>query len=314
MKTFNSISTFTSNRKTILTLGTFDGVHLGHQSILDKLKKATCDGLYESVVLTFFPHPRMVLSQDTSIKLINTIEEKTHLLEDFGIDTLIVHPFDETFSKLSAEDFVKFILVEKLNIHKIIIGYDHRFGINRSANFDDLVNFGIKYNFEVEQISAKEIDDISVSSTKIRKALLEGNIQKANDYLGYRFLFSGNVVEGKKNGRTIGFPTANIKIKEDYKLIPKNGVYIVSSIIDKVLFYGMMNIGTNPTLGENEQTIEVHFFNFNEDIYFKEITISIIEFIREEQKFDSLLQLQSQLTLDKIFSFDFLNEHEATTF
>ena len=188
MKTYNSIFNFSSQKKTILTLGTFDGVHIGHQSILDKLKKATHHGYYESVVLTFFPHPRMVLNQDMSIKLLNTIEEKTSLLANFGIDTLIIHPFDETFSKLTAEDFVKTILVEKLNIHKIIIGYDHRFGINRSANIHDLVNFGIKYNFEVEQISAKEIDDISISSTKIRKALLEGDVKTANNYLGYKFI------------------------------------------------------------------------------------------------------------------------------
>jgi len=303
-----------SNKKTILTLGTFDGVHLGHQSILEKLKKATNNGEYESVVLTFFPHPRMVLNQDMSIKLLNTIEEKTSLLANFGIDTLIIHPFDETFSKLTAEDFVKKILVEKLNIHKIIIGYDHRFGINRSANIDDLVNFGIKYSFEVEQISAKEIDDISISSTKIRKALLEGDVKTANNYLGYNYSFNGKVVEGKKNGRVINYPTANIQIDENYKLIPKNGVYIVSSKINEVVFYGMMNIGTNPTLGENEQTIEIHFFNFNSDIYSKEINISVIEYIREEQKFESLIALKAQLDKDKDFSIQFLTEHESTIF
>jgi len=314
LKTYDSIFKFSSNKKTILTLGTFDGVHLGHQSILEKLKKATNNGEYESVVLTFFPHPRMVLNQDMSIKLLNTIEEKTSLLANFGIDTLIIHPFDETFSKLTAEDFVKKILVEKLNIHKIIIGYDHRFGINRSANIDDLVNFGIKYSFEVEQISAKEIDDISISSTKIRKALLEGDVKTANNYLGYNYSFNGKVVEGKKNGRVINYPTANIQIDENYKLIPKNGVYIVSSKINEVVFYGMMNIGTNPTLGENEQTIEIHFFNFNSDIYSKEINISVIEYIREEQKFESLIALKAQLDKDKDFSIQFLTEHESTIF
>ena len=314
MKVYQNINNFNQEKKTILTLGTFDGVHVGHQSILDKLKKATHQGFYESVVLTFFPHPRMVLNQDMSIKLLNTIEEKTSLLANFGIDTLIIHPFDETFSKLTAEDFVKKILVEKLNIHKIIIGYDHRFGINRSANIDDLVNFGIKYNFEVEQISAKEIDDISISSTKIRKALLEGDVKTANNYLGYKYSFNGKVVEGKKNGRAIGYPTANVQVGENYKLIPKNGVYIVSSKINEVVFYGMMNIGTNPTLGENEQTIEIHFFNFNSDIYSKEINISIIEYIREEQKFESLIALKAQLDKDKEFSMQFLTEHESTLF
>jgi riboflavin kinase/FMN adenylyltransferase len=295
-------------------LGTFDGVHLGHQSILEKLKKATHNADYESVVLTFFPHPRMVLNQDLSIKLLNTINEKSELLENFGVDSLIIHPFDATFSKLSAEEFVKTILIEKLNIHKIIIGYDHRFGSNRSANIDDLINFGLKYHFEVEQISAKEIDAISISSTKIRKALLEGNVKIANEYLGYRYYFSGNIVEGKKNGRAIDYPTANILIAENYKLIPKNGVYIVSSEIENKRYYGMMNIGKNPTFGENEQTIEVHFFNFDGDIYGNKIKISVIEFIRNEQKFESLQALKQQLDKDKQFSIQFLNKYEATTF
>ncbi len=314
MKTYNSIFNFSSKKKTILTLGTFDGVHLGHQSILEKLKKATHNADYESVVLTFFPHPRMVLNQDLSIKLLNTINEKSELLENFGVDSLIIHPFDATFSKLSAEEFVKTILIEKLNIHKIIIGYDHRFGSNRSANIDDLINFGLKYHFEVEQISAKEIDAISISSTKIRKALLEGNVKIANEYLGYRYYFSGNIVEGKKNGRAIDYPTANILIAENYKLIPKNGVYIVSSEIENKRYYGMMNIGKNPTFGENEQTIEVHFFNFDGDIYGNKIKISVIEFIRNEQKFESLQALKQQLDKDKQFSIQFLNKYEATTF
>lgn len=312
MKTYNSIFSYSSKKKTILTLGTFDGVHIGHQSILNKLKKATVEGLYEAVVLTFFPHPRMVLNQDVNIKLLNTIDEKATLLDNFGIDALIIHPFDETFSKLTAEDFVANILVKQLNIQKIIIGYDHRFGINRSANIDDLINFGKKYNFEVEQISAKEIDAISVSSTKIRNALLDGNIKTANDYLGLPYSFTGKVVEGKKNGRVIGYPTANIQIKENYKLIPKTGVYIVSSKIENKLFYGMMNIGKNPTIGDNEQTIEVHFFNFDKDIYNQNLTVSVLEFIRTEQKFESLAELQRQLDKDKQFSLDFISQYEAT--
>jgi riboflavin kinase/FMN adenylyltransferase len=312
LKTYNSIFNYSSKKKTILTLGTFDGVHIGHQSILNKLKNATADGLYEAVVLTFFPHPRMVLNQDINIKLLNTIDEKAVLLDNFGIDALIIHPFDADFSKLTAEDFVENILVKQLNIQKIIIGYDHKFGINRSANIDDLINFGKKYNFEVEQISAKEIDAISVSSTKIRKALLDGNVKTANEYLGLPYSFTGKVVEGKKNGRVIGYPTANIQIKENYKLIPKNGVYTVSSKIGSTLFYGMMNIGTNPTIGDNEQTIEVHFFNFNADIYEKNLTVSVLEFIRTEKKFESLVELQRQLDKDRKFSLDFIESHAKT--
>ena len=306
MKTYHSIFDFKTSKKTLLTLGTFDGVHLGHKSILDKLKKGTEKGRYESVVLTFFPHPRMVLNQDSSIKLLNTIDEKTILLENFGIDTLIIHPFDAAFSNLTAEDFVKDILVDQLNIQKIIIGYDHRFGKNRTADINDLIAFGEKYGFEVAQIGAKEIDEIAISSTKIRKALLGGDIKLTNQYLGYSYFISGKVVEGKKIGRTIGFPTANIKLSETYKLLPKNGVYIVSSKINDTLFYGMMNIGNNPTIGDNEQSIEVHFFELNQDIYNHNLQISILKHIREEQKFNSIDELKSQLENDKALSIAFI--------
>ncbi|WP_333807470.1 bifunctional riboflavin kinase/FAD synthetase [Flavobacterium sp.] len=306
MKTYNSILDFKSTIQTTITIGTFDGVHLGHQSILKKLVDAKNLENYESVLLTFFPHPRMVLQQDASIKLLNTIEEKAELLDKFGIDNLIIHPFDTAFSNLSAEEFVKEILVDKLNIHKIIIGHDHRFGKNRTADINDLISFGKKYNFEVEQISAQEINEIAISSTKIRIALLESDVRLANQYLGYTYFISGKVIEGKKIGRTISFPTANIEIKENYKLLPKNGVYIVSSKIDGIIYFGMMNIGKNPTIGENEQSIEVHFFELNRDIYNENLKISILEHIREEQKFNSLSELQAQLEKDKSFSLDYI--------
>ena len=309
MKVYNSIYSFDYSNKTVVTLGTFDGVHIGHQSILKKLVNDKEKEL-ESVVLTFFPHPRMVLKQDDSIKLLSTIEEKAELLENSGIDHLIVHPFDTTFSNLSAEEFVKEILVNKLHIKKIIIGHDHRFGKNRTADIHDLIAFGKKYNFEVEQISAKEIDEISISSTKIRKALLNGNIKLANQYLGHNYSIFGTVIDGKKIGRTIGFPTANINIAEDYKLLPKNGVYVVSSEINNKLFYGMMNIGNNPTIGENEQSIEVHFFDLNEDIYNQKLKIVFLEHIRDEKKFNSIEELQSQLENDKKFSLDYIKEFQ----
>jgi riboflavin kinase / FMN adenylyltransferase len=304
--TFHSISDFKSQKKTILTLGTFDGVHQGHKSILDQLKKATEKGQYKAVVLTFFPHPRMILNQDSSIKLLNTLEEKTILLEKFGIDTLIIHPFDAAFSNVTAEEFVRDILVDQLNIKKIIIGYDHRFGKNRTADINDLIAFGEKYGFEVTQIGAKEIDEIAVSSTKIRKALEGGDIKLTNQYLGYSYFITGKVIEGKKIGRTIGFPTANIELFETYKLLPQNGVYIVSSKINNDIFYGMMNIGNNPTIGDNEQSIEVHFFEFNQNIYNKKIQISILKHIREEQKFNSIEELKSQLEIDKALSIEFI--------
>lgn len=306
MKTYFSAYKFAAVRKTIITIGTFDGVHLGHQSLLKRLADSKNEEKTESVLLTFFPHPRMVLQQDSSIKLLNTIDEKATLLEKFGINNLIIHPFDEAFSNLSAEEFVKEILVNKLNIHKIIIGHDHRFGKNRSADINDLISYGKKYGFEVEQISAKEIDEIAISSTKIRKALLEGNVKLANEYLGYPYFISGKVVSGKKIGRTIGFPTANIKINESYKLLPKNGVYIVSSKIKNIDYFGMMNIGNNPTLGDNKQSIEVHFFDLKEDIYNENLQISILEKIREEHKFNSLTALQAQLEKDKLFSLNYI--------
>ena len=249
----------------------------------------------------------MVLQENSSIKLLNTMEEKGKLLQKIGIDNLIIHPFDKEFSQLSAEEFVKKVLVEQLQIQKIIIGYDHRFGRNRTADINDLIVFGEKYDFEVEQISAQEIDDIAISSTKIRTALAEGTISLANEYLGYNYFFSGTVIKGNQLGRTIGFPTANIQIKEDYKLIPKNGVYIVKSYLQEELIYGMMNIGNRPTVNGTNQTIEVHFLNFNKDLYGQEITIELLEFIRDEQKFDSLDALKNQIQKDKKYCIKYLH-------
>ena len=299
MKVFNSISSYVSQKQSIVTIGTFDGVHIGHQEIIEKIiedaKKSDC----ESLILTFFPHPRMVLAHESGVKLLNTINEKIELLEKIGLSNLIIHPFDEIFSQLSAEEFVAKILVEKLKINKIILGHDHRFGKNRSASIDDLIIFGKKYNFEVEQISAQKIDQVAISSTKIRTALLEGNITLANQYLGYQYFFSGKVVKGKQLGRTIGFPTANIQIDEEYKLIPKNGVYIVKSTISDKTYFGMMNIGTRPTVDGKNLTIEVYFFDFEKDIYDTSITVSILDRIRDEKKFDSFDDLKKQIEKDK---------------
>ena len=257
-------------------------------------------------MLTFFPHPRMILQEDSTVKLLNSMDEKIGLLQEIGIDNLIIHPFDKEFSQLTAEKFVKNILVDKLQIQKIIIGYDHRFGKNRTADINDLLHFGKKYRFEVEQISAQEIDAIAVSSTKIRNALAAGTISLANEYLGYNYYFSGIVVKGNQLGRTIGFPTANILIKEDYKLIPKKGVYLVKSIIKGDLVYGIMNIGVRPTLNGTNQTIEVHYLDFNEDLYEQQLTVEVLEFIRAEQKFDSLEILKNQIQKDKEKSLTFI--------
>lgn len=307
MKLFHSINDFQSTKKTILTLGTFDGVHIGHKKILERITQNTENGKYESLVLTFFPHPRMVLQEKSEIKLLNTINEKTKLLEATGIENLVVHPFNESFSRLTAEEFVHTILVDKFQIQKIIIGHDHRFGRNRTANIDDLIAFGKEYGFEVEQISAQEIQDVSVSSTKIRKALNEGNMALANEYLGYEYFLNGTIVKGKQLGRTIGFPTANIHIEEDYKLIPKIGVYVVKAVVNEETVFGMMNIGFNPTVNGDKQTIEVHLFDFDKDIYDQNIEVSLLHYIREEQKFSSVDALKKQLNHDREVAVNFIN-------
>lgn len=308
MKIFHSINDFVSSKKTILTLGTFDGVHIGHRKILEKLTQNGENGKYESLVLTFFPHPRMVLKGQSEVKLLTTIEEKTVLLEKTGIENLVIHPFDESFSRLTASEFVKTVLVDQFHIKKIIIGHDHRFGKDRTANIDDLITFGKQYDFEVEQISAQEIEDVSVSSTKIRKELKEGNMALANEYLGYDYFLTGSIIKGKQLGRTIGFPTANIRIREDYKLIPKNGVYVVKSIINQKTVFGMMNIGFNPTVASENLSLEIHYFDFDADLYDQELAVSILKYIRAEQKFDSVDLLKAQLEKDKNTSLDFISK------
>ena len=302
LKVFNSIFDFDSDNKTVVTLGTFDGVHFGHKSILNKLIESTTNSDEESLVLTFFSHPRMILEQDSDIKLLNTIEEKAQLLKELGIHNLVIQKFDNSFSQLLPEDFVKQVLVDIFNVKKIIIGYDHRFGKNRAADINDLIAFGKKYNFEVEQISAEEIDNVSISSTKIRTALQSGNIKLANEYLGYPYFINGKVVKGKQLGRTIGYPTANIVVSDKYKLIPAIGVYAAYAIINDVKYYGMLNIGTNPTIGDNPLTIEMNIFDFNEDIYEQEIEIGFIDKIRNQQKFNSLDELKLALSKDKEFA------------
>lgn len=280
-------------------MGTFDGVHIGHTAILDKICKVANNEGLESVILTFFPHPRLIVSNNYDIKLLNTIEEKAALLEKKGIQNFIIHPFDKLFSELSPREFVTQVLVGKLNIQKIVIGHDHKFGKDRAADFNDLINFGKEFGFEVEEISAQQINEVSVSSTKIRNSLLEGNVSLANDYLGYPYVLTGIVVKGNQLGRTIGFPTANIEIPEEYKLIPKNGVYVVTVNVNQQTVFGMMNIGIKPTLGENKLSIEVHLLNFEKDIYNQKIQVNILVRLRDEHKFESFEALKLQLEVDK---------------
>lgn len=281
-------------------------MHIGHQSILNKLKQQKKLGDYETLVLTFFPHPRMVLKTDDTILLLNTIQERIALIDHFGIDHLVVQEFTQDFANLSAEDFVKNILVDQFNIGKIIIGYDHRFGKNRSADIHDLIEFGKKYHFNVEQISAEELDNVSVSSTKIRKALNAGNVALAKTYLGYPYMLTGTVVKGKQLGRTLGYPTANIYVPERYKLIPAIGIYVVEVKVNNQKYYGMLSIGTNPTVGGTEKTIEVFIFDFNQDIYKEEISVYFLTKIREEEHFESLELLVEALKKDEIYSRNFI--------
>jgi len=311
LKEHKGAHTFKSDHPTVVTIGTFDGVHAGHQKIIERLVNEAKMSNLESVILTFFPHPRMVLQKDSDIKLINTIEERKQILEKSGIDHLIIHPFTYQFSRLSAMEFVRDILVNKLKAKKIIIGYDHRFGRNRTANIDTLKEFGEQFDFEVEEISEKDIEDVAVSSTKIRTALQAGEVEKANSYLQHPFVLSGKVVKGKELGKKIGFPTANLKVEEDYKLIPKNGVYVVRSIIKHKLIYGMMSIGTNPTVGGTEKTIETNFFMPEMDLYGKKLQIEMLKRIRDEKNFDSVEDLKTALKQDQDFSEQFIKDNYA---
>ncbi|MEJ6675527.1 MAG: bifunctional riboflavin kinase/FAD synthetase [Flavobacteriales bacterium] len=299
MNTVQNISNFFTDEKTFVTIGTFDGVHFGHQKILEKLVSEAKAAGKKSVLLTFFPHPRMVLQKNAKIEMINTIDERSALLEKTGLDYLIIHPFSKAFSRTSALEFVRDTLVNTLNISKLIIGYDHHFGKNREGNIDQLTEYSHLYDFTVEEILAQDIDDVSVSSTKIRRALAGGNLKTANNYLGYNFMLNGLVVNGKQLGGKIGYPTANIDVQEAYKLIPKTGVYVVQSTIEDKTIFGMMNIGSRPTVDGNHQTIEVHFFDFNQDLYGKHLTISLLYFLRDEHKFDAISSLVLQLKKDE---------------
>lgn len=307
LEIIHSIFDFKPTQKSIVTIGTFDGVHIGHQKIIQELIDEAKSSNKKSVLLTFFPHPRMVLQKDASIKLINTIDERAKHLENLGLDYLIIHPFSKDFSRLTALDFVRDVLVNQLNTSKLIIGYDHHFGKNREGNIEQLTEYSHLYDFTVEEILAQDIDEVSVSSTKIRRALANGELKTANKYLGYHFSITGTVVNGKQLGGQIGFPTANIDISETYKLIPKTGVYIVKSFINNSTVFGMMNIGNRPTVNGEYQTIEVHFFDFNDDLYHQELTIELLYFLRNEQKFDSVSALIIQLKKDKESSLNYIN-------
>ncbi len=288
-------------KSSVITIGTFDGVHVGHQQIIHRLVDTARKNDLQALVLTFFPHPRMVIQNDANIKLINTIDEKAKQLEQLGVDHLVVKEFTKSFSRLTALEYVRDILVNKLKVKHIIVGYDHHFGRNRTANINELKEFGAFYDFEVTEIEPQEVDDVAVSSTKIRSAILKGNIPTANKFLGYNFMLTGTVIKGKGLGKTLDFPTANIQIEAAYKLIPKHGVYVVKSQIKGVEVFGMMNIGKNPTVNEGNQTkIEVHFFDFSANLYGAVLKIELLDHLRSEIKFPNIEALKLQLEKDKV--------------
>ncbi len=300
MKIYKNIDDFKGVKNPIVTIGTFDGVHIGHQKIINRMRDVADKVDGETVLLTFYPHPRLVIHPDSkNLRFINTQIRKIQLLEKAGIDHLIIIPFTREFSKLTSTQFIKEYIFEKIKTHKLIIGYDHHFGKNRLGDFSILYDLGKEYHFEVEKIPAQDVENIAVSSTKIRKALNEGKINIANNLLGYEYSITGTVVMGNKIGRTIGFPTANIEIDDEYKLITANGVYASRVEHDGIMYQGMSNIGVRPTVNHSDLTIEVNIFDFDKEIYGESISIYFVDRIRSEVKFDDLEALKVQLTLDK---------------
>ena len=300
MKIYTDINDFSIPDFAVVTVGTFDGLHCGHQKIINRMKEIAGENGGETVLVTFNPHPRHVLYSDSkNLKFINTLERKYNLLRQFGIDNLIIIPFTKKFAHTSSKKFIKEYLVDKIGVKELVIGYDHHFGSNREGQFENLQQLGKKYNFTVEEIEAQYVDGMAVSSTKIRNALMEGDIRTTNAMLGYDYSITGIVVEGNKIGRTIGFPTANIETEDKYKLIAAGGVYACKVRWNGEMFLGMGNIGIRPTIGINGLVTEVHILNFDEDIYGDEITIFFIDRIRNEEKFGSLDELKEQLKKDK---------------
>lgn len=309
MKVHYNIDEIPVIKNAIVSQGTFDGVHLAHKKIIESLKQIASIKNGETVIITFEPHPRIVLLPlDHVLQLLSTLNEKINLLEKAGVDHLIILPFTKEFSRLSSEQFIRNILVNKIKTNTLVIGYDHRFGKNREGSFEHLNTSSSLYGFEVEEIPEQDIDDIAVSSTKIRQALLNNDIQTAQKYLGNNYSLEGKVIKGKQLGRTIGYPTANIEIENSYKLIPQDGVYAVWVWYNKARFGGMLNVGNNPTINDKGRSIEVNIFNFDKEIYTENLKIEFVTKLRNEEKFDGLEALKNQLHLDKQNALAILNK------
>jgi riboflavin kinase/FMN adenylyltransferase len=309
MKVYHGITHFKRLSFAVVTSGTFDGVHIGHQKILSRLREVSSQYQGESVVITFWPHPRMVVSADSQdLKLLSTIDEKIEMLDRMQVDHLLIIPFTQEFSRLTSEEFINQLLVETIGTKRLVIGHDHRFGRNREGSFEHLQANAPQYGFEVEEIPRQDIEAIGVSSTRIRSALLEGNLPISKEYLGRPYSLKGTVVKGKQLGRTIGFPTANLHVPEPYKLIPADGVYAVWAKVQDKFYQGMLNIGVRPTVDGISRSIEVHLFDFDQDIYDQELTLFFEARIRQEQKFAGIEELKNQFSRDKKESLLLLSE------
>lgn len=300
MKIYEGLNEFLPVKNPVVTSGTFDGVHLGHQKILHRIREIARSVEGETVLITFWPHPRLVLyPEEHKLRLLSTFEEKAKLLRQFGIDHLVTIPFTKEFSQLTSKEFIEEIIVNRIQTKKLVIGYDHRFGKNREGSFEYLKENCSSYGFELEEISRQDVDEIGVSSTKIRQALESGDIETANSYLGRPYELNGLVVKGQQIGRSIGFPTANVHIPNDYKLIPKDGVYAVEASVNGSIYKSMLNIGNRPTVDGSKKSVEAHLFDFQGDLYDKQITIYLKAYLREEQKFENLEGLKAQLHKDQ---------------
>ncbi|MEM7375540.1 MAG: bifunctional riboflavin kinase/FAD synthetase [Bacteroidota bacterium] len=302
MKLYQSLDAYQPGSHTVATIGTFDGLHIGHRTILQRIQEVAKEIDGESLLISFYPHPRLVLFPDNNpLKLLHTLEEKIAMLNDIGLDKLLLLPFTKEFSRMPSRAFIQHILSEKIGIHKIIIGYDHRFGKNRAGGIEELQQYAPELGYLVEEIPAQSIDDAKVSSTKIRRAIQDGKVELAKDYLGYPYSFAGKVIHGEKQGRQLGYPTANIQPDDPLKLIPADGVYFVRVWVESEELYGMMSIGTKPTIGEFDRYHEVYIFDFARDIYDQTIRVDLLNWIRPQEKFDSLDTLIAAIQGDEQF-------------
>tara|TARA_B100001248_G_scaffold261012_1_gene250863 strand:+ start:377 stop:1312 length:936 start_codon:yes stop_codon:yes gene_type:complete len=306
-----NIQDYFENAPSVVTVGTFDGVHLGHLKLIDKVISISKSKNLRSIILTFSPHPRIVLNNEADIKLLTTQREKNEIFGSYNIDYLLTQDFSKSFSKLSPIEFVRDILVKKLNVRHIVTGYDHHFGKNRNANSNQLIEFSKDFGYDVTKVDAFYKNKVSISSTKIRNLIIDGKINNANEFLGYQFILTGKVIGGLGRGKSLGFPTANILI-DNYKIKPGNGVYYISSLLEGQITNGMMNVGVNPTFKDKGHSIEIHFFDFNQNLYDKEISIRVIKKIREEKKFDSADELTTQLQMDKKKCFELITNLKKT--